>query len=282
MRSGIGPEDSLRAAGVDVRHALDGVGKNLQDHLQLRAKYAVQDTSGSSRAATLNTRARGLGYLGISADYAFRGQGPATMAASQVCAFACSDAAEDRTRPDIQFHFQPLSTSGSPAIHLDEYDAFTASVCQLRPTSRGNLTLRPDGEPGIHINAHYLESKEDQACAAASLRAARQVSEVLAQKPGFKVQEVGPGAEATTDAALVDWARKYGESIYHPVGTCKMGPASDPTAVVDHQLKVHGVEGVRVADCAMMPTLVSGNTHAPAQAIGEKAAMLIRAESGRY
>jgi choline dehydrogenase len=272
MRSGIGPEDSLRAAGVTPRSILTGVGKNLQDHLQLRAKYAVEG------AATLNTRARGLGYLGIGADYAFRGRGPATMAASQVCAFARSEAAKDG-RPDFQFHFQPLSTSGSPSIHLDDFDAFTASVCQLRPTSRGYLTLRPNGEPGLHIHAHYLETPEDQACAAASLRAARKVSEVLGSNgAGLKVREIGPGPDAVNDASLVQWARQYGESIYHPVGTCKMGPASDESAVVDHRLQVHGIEGVRVADCAMMPTLVSGNTHAPAQAIGEKASDMIKAD----
>lgn len=271
MRSGIGPEGSLRAAGVDPRLVLPGMGQNLRDHLQLRAKFSCEG------AATLNTRARGLGYIGIAADYALRGRGPATMAASQVCAFARSSAALD-DRPDIQFHFQPLSTSGSPSIHLDDFDAFTASVCQLRPKSTGHLELRPDGERGIRIHANYLDDPEDQACAAASLRAARQVSEALGKQSGApRVQEVGPGADITDDAGLVDWARRNGESIYHPVGTCKMGPASDKMAVVDHELKVHGVEGLRVADCAIMPDLVSGNTHAPAVAIGEKTASMIRA-----
>jgi len=271
MRSGIGPEASLRAANVEPRHDLPGVGQNLQDHLQLRAKYSCEG------AATLNTRARGLGYLGITADYAFRGRGPATMAASQVCAFARSAAAQD-DRPDIQFHFQPLSTSGSPAIHLDKFDAFTASVCQLRPTSRGHVELKPGGAPGILIHANYLSTPEDQACAAASLRTARHVSEVLGQKPGAPVvKEVGPGADRQDDASLVEWARQNAESIYHPVGTCKMGPSSDKMAVVNHKLQVHGVAGLRVVDCAIMPELVSGNTHAPAVAIGEKAADMIKA-----
>lgn len=272
MRSGVGPEASLRAAGVTPRHVLPGVGQNLQDHLQLRAKFRCDG------ARTLNTRARGLGYLGIAAEFALQGRGPATMAASQVCAFARSDAALD-DRPDIQFHFQPLSTSGSPAIHVDDFDAFTASVCQLRPTSRGSVELRPDGAPGLKIHAHYLETQEDQDCAAAGLRAARAVSEALARKTGaIKVQELEPGPAAVKDADLVEWSRQKGESIYHPVGTCKMGPVSDGSAVVNHKLQVHGIDGVRVADCSIMPTLVSGNTHAPAVAIGEKAVDLIRAD----
>eukprot|EP00927_Polykrikos_kofoidii_P049736 TRINITY_DN43754_c0_g1_i1.p1 TRINITY_DN43754_c0_g1~~TRINITY_DN43754_c0_g1_i1.p1 ORF type:complete len:580 (-),score=72.79 TRINITY_DN43754_c0_g1_i1:83-1822(-) len=271
MKSGVGPEAVLTDAGVSVKHRLDGVGENLQDHLQIRPKFAVEGVK------TLNTRARGLGYLGIAAEYALMGHGPATMAASQVCAFIRSEAAAD-DRPDVQFHFQPLSTHGTPAVNLDPFDAFTASVCQLRPTSRGSVVLRPDGR-GIQIHARYLSTAEDRDCVVAAVRAARRVAEVMQHNSTGKVRvrELTPGVETSSDEDLLEWAKSAGESIYHPVGTCKMGPAADPSAVVDHNLCVHGIANLRVADCAMMPTLVSGNTHAPAVAIGERAADIISA-----
>mmetsp|Transcript_2286 Transcript_2286/g.6587 ORF Transcript_2286/g.6587 Transcript_2286/m.6587 type:complete len:573 (-) Transcript_2286:177-1895(-) len=267
MRSGIGPEAVLKEARVPIRHCLP-VGENLQDHLQIRPKFAVDG------AKTLNTRARGLGYLGIAAEYALMGRGPATMAASQVCAFVRSEAAVD-DRPDVQFHFQPLSTHGTPAVHLDAFDAFTASVCQLRPTSRGSVTLGPEG---LRIHAQYLTTKEDRACAVAAVRAARQVAIRLQERSEgkIKIQELAPGPDLRDDDELLAWAKTTAESIYHPVGTCKMGPITDSTTVVDHQLKVHGVENLRVVDCSIMPTLVSGNTHAPAVAIGERASDFLK------
>jgi len=267
MRSGIGPEAVLKEARVPIRHRLP-VGENLQDHLQIRPKFAVDG------AKTLNTRARGLGYLGIAAEYALMGRGPATMAASQVCAFVRSEAAVD-DRPDVQFHFQPLSTHGTPAVHLDSFDAFTASVCQLRPTSRGSVTLGPEG---LRIHARYLTTKEDQACAVAAVRAARQVAIRLQERSEGKItiQELAPGPDLRNDDELLAWSKTAAESIYHPVGTCKMGPITDSTTVVDHELKVHGMENLRVVDCSIMPTLVSGNTHAPAVAIGDRASDFLK------
>jgi len=199
-------------------------------------------------------------------DFLFNRSGPVSMAASQVCAFVNSR--EGLPAPDLQFHFQPLSTTGTPAVYLDSFNAFTASVCILRPESKGRLELEKDGS--LRISPQYLTAKADQDLAVRSLEIAREIS----QHPLLKdigAEEVDPPAQ--TDLAH---ARRVAETIYHPAGTCKMGPSSDTQAVVDPSLKVHGLEGLRVVDCSVMPNIVSGNTHAPTVMIAEKAATLMR------
>uniref|UniRef100_A0A7S4VCC1 Glucose-methanol-choline oxidoreductase N-terminal domain-containing protein n=1 Tax=Alexandrium monilatum TaxID=311494 RepID=A0A7S4VCC1_9DINO len=235
LRSGIGEPAALERAGVACRHALPGVGENLQDHLQLRPKFRVN-------CGTMNT---------------------------QVCTFV--DSRPGLPAPDLQFHFQPLSTTGTPAVYLDAFDAFTASVCILRPHSRGRVELQPDGS--LRISPHYLTAEQDQELAVRSLEIAREVSRhPLLQELG--AEEVDPPAR--TD---LDHAHRVAETIYHPAGTCKMGPAGDIGAVVDPALRVHGLEGLRVVDCSVMPTITSGNTHAPTVMIAEKAASLLRGRS---
>jgi len=199
-------------------------------------------------------------------EFALKRTGPVSMAASQVCAFVNSS--PDVPAPDLQFHFQPLSTTGTPAVYLDGFDAFTASVCILRPESRGRVELQADG--GLRISPHYLTAKADQELAVRSLEIAREVSKHPA------LREIGAEEVDPPERTDLEHARRVAETIYHPAGTCKMGPSSDPEAVVDPSLRVHGLEGVRVVDCSIMPNIVSGNTHAPTVMIAEKAASLLR------
>jgi len=272
MTAGVGDPEMLGKAGVQLRHALPGVGRNLQDHLQVRPKFRCD-------FPTLNTQINaycGLGQILIGMEYVFCGTGPMTMAASQACAFACSRSG--LSRPNIQFHFQPLSTSGSPAVNLDSFDAFTASVCQLRPESRGHLELQRDGTLTIHAN--YLSTEEDQRVAVDGVRCARKVAERLNSKEGgIPVQEDPSHRDLQSDAELLEWCRNHAETIYHPTGTCKMGPDCDAEAVVDARLRVRGVAALRVVDCSVMPLLPSGNTHAPAVMLAEKASDLIREDA---
>jgi len=278
LKNGIGSPDALERAGVACMHALPGVGENLQDHLQLRPKFRV-------RASTLNTQVGGLvkhavrGGVGgwaramsspaawkFGLDFLINRTGPVSMAASQVCAFVKSGL--PAPAPDLQFHFQPLSTTGTPAVYLDSFDAFTASVCILRPESRGRVELQSDGS--LRISPNYLSTANDAALAVRSLEVAREVSQhPLMQEIG--AEEVDPPAK--TD---IEHARRVAETIYHPAGTCKMGPSSDPTAVVDASLQVHGLHGLRVVDCSVMPNITSGNTHVPTVMIAEKASRMLR------
>lgn len=273
LRSGVGEPQSLANAGVPCLHALPGVGENLQDHLQLRPKFRVNARTLNSQVGRMVEHAvkGGVHWLHslsstqawkIGAEFALKRSGPLSMAASQVCAFVKSDTAQ--LVPDLQFHFQPLSTTGTPAIYLDEFDAFTASVCTLRPESRGRIELLPD--QSVRISPNYLSTNNDRALALRSIEVAREV----ANHPLLKeigAAEVNPPAK--TD---IEFVRGLGESIYHPAGTCKMGPCTDPQAVVDSNLRVHGLNALRVVDCSIMPTLVSGNTHAPTVMIAEKVA----------
>ncbi len=268
-RSGIGQRERIDALGVPLVHELRGVGENLQDHLQLRMIFAVSGTR------TLNTRAASwLGKALIGAEYALKRSGPMSMAPSQLGAFARSNPGE--ARANIEYHVQPLSLDkfGSP---LHAFDAFTASVCNLRPTSRGSVhatSADPDAPPLIAPN--YLATAEDKRVAAESLRFTRRIvaSPALAR---FHPQEKLPGAALTTDDELARAAGDIGTTIFHPVGTCRMGRADDDLAVVDPQLRVRGVEGLRVVDASIMPTITSGNTNTPTVMIAEKAADMIRA-----
>lgn len=266
--SGIGDPDHLGSLGLKVRHALPGVGENLQDHLQLRMAYRVQGVR------TLNTLAHSWwGKAWMGAQFAFARRGPMTMSPSQLGAFAHSSPAE--TTPNIEYHVQPLSLERF-GENLHPFPAFTASVCNLRPTSRGSShigTREFDAAPRIAPN--YLSTDEDRRVAAESIRLTRHI---VAQAPlqRYAPEEFKPGPDYQNDDELARAAGAIGTTIFHPVGTAKMGPASDPMAVVGADLRVHGVGGLRVVDASIMPTITSGNTNSPTIMIAEKAAQMIR------
>ncbi|MET0442544.1 MAG: GMC family oxidoreductase, partial [Casimicrobiaceae bacterium] len=271
--SGIGAPDALKAAGIEVVHALPGVGENLQDHLQLRSIYKVQN------ARTLNTRAKSLlGKAMIAAEYAWRRSGPMSMSPSQLGVFARTS--PDVTRPDVEYHVQPLSLPkfGDP---LHTFDAFTASVCNLRPTSRGSIHAgSPDPAAPPIIAPNYLSTDEDLRVAAASLRLTRRIAGAAALAK-YAPDELLPGPTLTSDEDLAHAAGDIGTTIFHPVGTCRMGAAGDPSAVVDARLRVHGIAGLRVADASIMPVITSGNTNSPTLMIAEKASDMIREDRQR-
>jgi len=264
--SGIGPAALLREHGIAVRHDLPGVGENLQDHLQIRTVYRVKGIP------TLNERAnRVAGRLAMGLEYALFRRGPLTMAPSQLGCFAKSD--PSRETPDLQYHIQPLSLDrfGEP---LHPFPAFTASVCNLRPTSRGSVRIKsPDPRAQPPIRPNYLATSEDRATAAAAIRLTRRIcaAEPLSR---YVTEEYRPGPHIQTDADLVKAAGDIGTTIFHPVATCRMG--DDRLAVVDARLRVRGLESLRIVDASVMPTITSGNTNAPTIMIAEKAADMIR------
>ena len=272
QRSGIGPAEWLAEAGVNVVLDKPGVGRNLQDHLQQRAIYKV------SGVRTLNETYYNLfrrGWMGV--DYALRRRGPLTMAPSQLGIFTRSDA--HRERANIQFHVQPLSLDkfGDP---LHRFPAITVSACNLRPTSRGTIKLRsgkPDEAPAIA--PHYLSTDEDRQVAADAIRVTRKLMKQKALS-AYRPEEYLPGPSVGDDAeALAKAAGDIGTTIFHPVGTAKMGTASDPNAVVDERLRFHGIDGLRVVDASVMPTITSGNTNTPTAMIAEKGAGMIITDS---
>jgi choline dehydrogenase len=271
--SGIGRAEVLQAAGIAPVVELAGVGENLQDHLQLRTIYKVQDVP------TLNVQANRLfGKIGMGLNYFLFKRGPMTMSPSQLGAFARSDPGQ--TTPNLEYHVQPLSLDkfGEP---LHAFPAFTASVCNLRPTSRGSIHVAssdPAAAPVIRPN--YLSTDEDRRIAAEAIRLTRRIVAADALKR-YAPQEYLPGAAVDGDEALAKAAGDIGTTIFHPVGTCKMGPASDPMAVVDARLRCHRVPGLRIADASVMPTITSGNTNSPVLMIAERAAELIVADRGR-
>ncbi len=248
-----------------MRHELPGVGENLQDHLQVRMAYKVEGVR------TLNEWVAPLrGRVGIALQYAFLRRGPMTMAPSQLGAFAKSDPAKET--PDLEYHVQPLTLDrfGEP---LHPFPAFTASVCNLRPESRGWVRLRsphPGESPAIKPN--YLASDADRRVAVNAMRLTRKICAAPALAK-YKPEEFRPGPHAQTDEELARGAGDIGTTIFHPVGTAKMG--RDPMAVVDDRLAVHGIAGLRVVDASIMPTITSGNTNAPTIMIAEKGAAMI-------
>jgi choline dehydrogenase len=262
--SGIGPGELLQGLGIRVVHALPGVGCNLQDHLQIRSVYRCT-------RPTLNDEVNHFGRkMLIGLEYLLRRGGPMSMGASQVAVF-CRSRPELDT-PDLQFHFQPLSAD-KPGEGLHRFSAFTASVCQLRPESRGRIELKsadPYAYPAIHPN--YLATHTDRQAAIDGIRMTRRLCATQAMAP-FVESELLPGPELHSDAELLDAARAISQTIYHPVGTCKMG--NDAHSVVDERLRVHGMQGLRVVDASIMPTITSGNTNAPTIMIAEKASDLI-------
>jgi choline dehydrogenase-like flavoprotein len=263
--SGVGPGAVLQPLGIQVRHELAGVGENLQDHLQIRCAYKV------SGVKTMNERFQSLVQrAGFAAQYLLQRRGPMTMAPSQLGAFVKSD--PSRATPDLQYHIQPLTLPkfGEP---LDPFPAFTASVANIRPTSRGWVRIAsptPDAPPQIRPN--YLSTTEDRHVAAQSVRVTRNIISMPALAR-YRPQEFRPGLEVQSDEELAKAAGDISTTIFHPVGTCRMG--GDPTAVVDHRLKVRGLEGLRVADASVMPTITSGNTNSPTLMIAEKAAAMV-------
>ena len=269
--SGIGPAALLKRHGVEVEHDLPGVGENLQDHLQIRAVFKV------GNAKTLNTLANSvLGKAMIGLEYALKRSGPMSMSPSQLGAFTRSD--ESQAHANLEYHVQPLSLDafGEP---LHTIPAFTASVCNLNPTSVGSVRIRSgkvSDAPAIAPN--YLSTEEDRGIAAQSLRQVRKiVSQPALAK--YRPEEWKPGPQFQSDEELARLAGDIANTIFHPVGTTKMGRDDDPTAVVDSRLRVRGVAGLRVVDAGIMPKITSGNTNAPTLMIAEKAAGWIIADA---
>lgn len=268
QRSGIGPGEWLRDLGIEVALDKQGVGRNLQDHLQQRAIYKVRGVR------TLNETYHSLWRrAGMGLDYALRRRGPLTMAPSQLGIFTRSDATRDRA--NIQFHVQPLSLDrfGEP---LHRFPAITVAACNLRPTSRGTIRINSaslEAKPSIAPN--YLYTPEDKQVAADAIRVTRRLMRQEALAP-YAPEEFLPGpAVGDDDASLAKAAGDIGTTIFHPVGTAKMGLASDPLAVVDERLRLRGIEGLRVADASIMPTITSGNTNTPTAMIAAKGAGFI-------
>jgi len=273
LLSGIGPGHELQGHGIPVALDKPGVGANLHDHLQLRLIYKVDGI------ITLNERYHApFGMARMLAEYALFRRGPLTMAPSQLGLFTRSD--RDQERANLQYHVQPLSLDrfGEP---LHTFPAFTASVCNLRPTSRGHVRLRsrnPAEAPLIKPN--YLATDQDRRVAANAIRLTRRIVAQPALAP-FHPDEYLPGAKVhdADEQALTKAAGDIGTTIFHPVGTAKMGLASDPMTVVDERLRVNGIERLRVVDASVMPSITSGNTNAPTMMIAEKGAALIRADA---
>ncbi|XUX13027.1 GMC family oxidoreductase [Aminobacter sp. BA135] len=263
--SGVGPAPLLQRHGIEVVHNLPGIGENLQDHLQIRTAFKI------SGADTLNERQASLaGKAMIALEYALKRSGPMSMAPSQLGIFMKSNARFET--PNIEFHVQPLSldTFGQP---LHDFPAITVSVCNLRPESRGHVRIvsaRADDHPEIAPN--YLSTDSDREVAASSITIARRLMETQ-RMSSFRPEEFKPGVHIQAPEDLARAAGDIATTIFHPVGTARMG--NDDMAVVDPQLRVRGINGLRIADCSIMPTIVSGNTHAAAVMIAEKAAQLI-------
>jgi choline dehydrogenase len=267
--SGIGPGKLLQSLNIPVLHDLPGVGRNLQDHLQVRTVFRIQN------AKSLNTMANSLvGKAKMGLEYLFKRTGPLSMAPSQLGVFARSGPEHDRA--NVEYHVQPLSLEkfGDP---LHDFPAFTASVCNLRPTSRGFVEITsPDTSVAPRINCCYLSTEEDRKVAAQSIELTRRISAQPALAP-YHPEEIKPGPEITSPEALAKAAGDIATTIFHPVSTCRMG--SDPGAVVTPELTVAGIANLSVADASVMPSITSGNTHAPVTMIAEKAADMIRARA---
>jgi len=264
--SGIGPAPLLHDYGIDVVHELTGVGENLQDHLQIRAVYKVQN------AKTLNERSNSLiGKAVMGVEYLLFKRGPMTMAPSQLGVFTKSD--DSRETPNLQYHVQPLSLDkfGEP---LHPFPAITASVCNLRPDSRGHIRIKsPDPRAKPSIRPNYLTAESDRQIAANALKLTRKIVAAPAMEK-YAPKEYLPGSQVASDEDLASAAGDIATTIFHPVGTCKMG--HDDLAVVDDRLRLHGLRGLRIADASVMPTITSGNTNSPTIMIAEKAAEMIR------
>ncbi|WP_353630496.1 GMC family oxidoreductase N-terminal domain-containing protein [Achromobacter xylosoxidans] len=271
--SGIGEPARLRESGIALRHALPGVGENLQDHLQLRIILKVRGVKTLNRVAST-----WWGKAGIGLEYLLNRSGPMSMAPSQLGAFAKSDPGQ--ARANLEFHVQPLSL-GAFGEPLHGFDAFTASVCNLRPVSRGSVHAQgADGSLPPAITPNYLKEEQDLKVAADAIRLVRRISAAPALQR-YQPEEWLPGPAYQSEAELREAAGKIGTTIFHPVGTCAMGRRADDGAVVDARLRVHGLQGLRVADASIMPTITSGNTNSPTIMIAERAAQMILEDAVR-
>ena len=265
--SGIGRPDVLRNCGIEVRHALQGVGENLRDHYAPRMKWSV-----SRRNLTYNDKARGLALAGQVFRYALTGSGFLSLPASPMRAYVRTR--EGLAGADAGISIMPFLVD--PNVKLSRQPGITLVVHQLRPESTGSIHIAsadPNAPPAIRFN--FLSDSLDRDVLLGAMRTARRLMTAPAMKP-LGCIEIAPGTATETDDELLDWVKATAETAYHPVGTCKMGP--DPMAVVDDRLRVRGMEGLRVADASIMPTLTSGNTNAPSIMIGEKAASLVLEE----
>ncbi|NPC59117.1 GMC family oxidoreductase [Caenimonas soli] len=266
--SGIGPASLLRKHGIRVVRDLPGVGENLQDHLQIRLIFE------STRPTTNDTLRSWLGQAGLGLQWLFKKSGPLAVGINQGGCFMRA-LPDETVTPDIQFHVATLSADmAGGAVH--PFSGLTLSVCQLRPESRGHIRIRssdPFETPEMRPN--YLSTDLDRRTNVAAVKAARAIANSPAMRPYIK-REVKPGSMANDDASLLEFCRNNGATIFHPSGTCQMGPDPSSGAVVDARLRVHGVQGLRVVDCSIMPTLVSGNTNAPVVMMAEKAVDMIK------
>ena len=265
--SGIGQPERLQGLGIEVRHALPGVGENLRDHYAPRTRWAV-----GKKGITFNDRGRGLGLVGQALRYALFGQGMLSMVAAPMRAFVRSR--EGLDAPDVLLGWVPMLTEPTPSgPKLSRLSGMTCYAHPMRPESKGHIHITsadPRRPPAINFN--FLSSPVDAELTVRAIRIARAIMTAPALAP-LQVTEIAPGNLRSTDAEILDWVRQAAETTYHPVGTCKMG--MDGMAVVDAQLRVHGITGLRVADASIMPTLTSGNTNAPSIMIGEKAADMV-------
>jgi len=265
--SGIGDPDHLGRVGIAVNHALPGVGKNLQDHFLARITNEIKG------ASTANEKSRGLPFVGEVMRYVLNGTGLLTYAASLVCASV--KVLEESATPDVQILFANASIAPGPVRRLDDKPGMTGGMWQMRPLSRGYVEVKSaDPHVAPAINPRYLSEETDRRAAIGGLRAARRLFAAPALAP-YRVGEILPGAAVESDDELLDYARQTGSTVFHATCTCKMGP--DPMAVVDDQLRVHGIDGLRVIDASVMPTVTSTNTNAPTIMIAEKGAAMILA-----
>jgi choline dehydrogenase len=271
--SGIGPAPLLQQHGIPVVHALPGVGENLQDHLQIRLIFE------STRPTTNDQLNSWFGQIGIGLKWLFARSGPLAVGINQGGCFLRALPDEAAT-PDIQFHVATLSADMAGG-RVHPFSGFTMSTCQLRPESRGHVRIRSTDpfEPPAMV-ANYLATDLDRRTTVAGVKATRAICASAAMRPLVK-REVKPGPDARNDDELLAFCRENGATIFHPSGTCAMGVADDPLAVLDERLRVRGVDGLRVVDCSAMPTLVSGNTNAPAVMMAEKAVDMIREDARR-
>ncbi|MFT7460671.1 MAG: choline dehydrogenase, partial [Planctomycetota bacterium] len=268
QNSGVGPKELLEKVKVPLVKDLQGVGANLQDHLQIRLVFKTSES-------TLNDELNNfLKRMWVGLQFVFNRSGPLTLAASQVAIFTRSN--PEVERPDIQFHMQPLSAD-KPGDGVHPFSAFTCSVCQLRPWSKGKIEIKSNNPleyPAIYAN--YLSDERDQKVAIDCIKVARKISEAPSLKSCI-IDEYVPGRQFQTDEELLQAARDFSQTIYHPSCTCAMG--SDPMSVVDDRLRVHGIQALRIVDASIMPELVSGNTNAPCIMIAEKAADMIKEDA---
>jgi choline dehydrogenase len=265
--SGIGQPERLRALGIEVRHALPGVGENLRDHFAPRTRWAIRE-----KGITFNDRGRGLRLVGQALRYVTTGKGMLGMVGAPIRAFVRSR--EGLEAPDAMLGWVPMLTEPGPkGPKLSRESGVTCYAHPMRPESKGHIHIvsaDPRRPPAINFN--FLSSPIDAEITVRAVRIACAVMTAPAMAP-LQVTEIAPGASRTSDDEILDWVKQVAETTYHPVGTCKMG--SDPMAVVDHRLRVHGIKGLRVADASIMPSLTSGNTNAPSIMIGEKAADMV-------